>query len=213
MTIQNEFIDIVFELAKMAGREDGILSVMLFGSVARGEADKRSDVDMLVVFDTDKKDLKGLKERGNISQLSLNLGKKFEKNIQIVFSNKNFDGLDRQFVETVFREGVILFGKNPQVDIKKLELEPFSLFHYSLKELGSPEKMKIKRIFYGHETRKNYKGKIYKSGVKGLLDELGGKRTGIASFLVPSKKSQDVAKALRRFGVKFEKTDVWISRV
>jgi predicted nucleotidyltransferase len=213
MTIQNEFRDIVFEFAKMASRQDGILSIILFGSVARGDADKRSDIDILVVFDTEKRDLKELKERREISQMSLDMGKKFDKNIQTVFSNKNFDGLDRQFVETVFREGEILFGKNPQVDIEKLKLEPYSLFHYSLKELVSPEKMKIKRAFYGHETRKNYKGKIYKSCAKGLLDELGGKRTGIASFLVPSKKSQDIVNVLRRFGVKFEKTDVWISRV
>lgn len=216
MTIQDEFRDVVFEFAKRASEldeRDSVLSIILFGSVGRGEADKRSDVDILVVFDTEKKDLRGLKERRDIGRLSLDLEKKFDRNIQLVFSNKNFDGLDRQFVENVFKEGVILFGKNPQVDIERLKLEPYSLIHYSLKELSSPEKMKIKRIFYGHETRKEYKGKVYKSGIKGLIEELGGKRTGIASFLVPAKKSEDVIRVLRKFRIKFEKTDVWISRI
>jgi len=216
MTMQTEFMAIVFEFAKGVSEldeQDGVLSVILFGSVGRGEADKRSDVDILVVFDTEKKDLRGLKERRDISRLSLDLEKKFDRNIQLVTSNKNFYGLDRQFIETVFKEGIILFGKNPQVDIERLKLEPYSIISYSLIELKNSDKMKIKRIFYGHRTAKKYKKKIYRSEIKGLIEELGGKRTGIASFLVASKKTKDIIKIFKKFGIKFEKTDVWISRI
>lgn len=212
MTIQEDFRDVVFEFAKRTSGHDSVLCVILFGSVARGEADRRSDLDILVIFDT-RKNVRILKERGEISKMSLDLEKKFDKNIQLVFSNKNFDGLDRQFVENVLKEGVILFGKNPQVDTESLKLESYSLIHYSLKELKDSDKMRIKRIFYGHKTTKEYKGKVYKSEIKGLIEELGGKRTGIASFLIPSKKTEDITGILKKFGIKFEKIDVWISRI
>ncbi len=212
MTIQKDFRGLVFEFAKRAIEYESVLSVILFGSVARGEADRRSDADILLIFDT-LKNARTLKERSEISKMSLDMEKKFDKNIQLVFSNKNYDGLDRQFVENVFKEGIILFGKNPQVDVERLKLESFSLIHYSLTELKDSDKMRIKRIFYGHRTTKRYKGKVYKSEIKGLIEQLGGKRTGIASFLIPSKKTGDIESILKKFGIKFEKIDLWISRI
>lgn len=212
MTIQEDFRDVVFEFAKEACKYENVLSVILFGSVARGEADRRSDVDILVVFDT-RENVRSLDVKNKISKISLDLEKKFDENIQLVFSNKHFEGLDRQFVENSLREGVILLGKNPQVDIERLKLGSYSLINYSLKNLKKSEKMKIKRIFYGHITKKVYKGKVYRSSMKGLIKELGGKRTGIASLLVPSRKAEDIINVLKRFGAKFERTDLWMSEI
>jgi len=68
--------------------------------------------------------------------------------------------------------------------------------------------MKVKRSLYGHETRKSYKGKVYESRTRGLLDELEGRRTGIASFLVPIRHAKVLTDTLKSFGVRYEVIEV-----
>ena len=48
--IQKEFKNLVFEFAKEVSGLDNVLSVFLYGSVARGEWAKGSDIDILVVI-------------------------------------------------------------------------------------------------------------------------------------------------------------------
>jgi predicted nucleotidyltransferase len=72
MTIQDISIKIIPVL-----KSEGVLKAALFGSVVRGEAGKRSDVDLLVELDDDKSllDLVGLK---------LNLEEKLGRKVDIV---------------------------------------------------------------------------------------------------------------------------------
>ena len=72
MTIQDISIKIITVL-----KSEGVLKAALFGSVVRGEAGKRSDVDLLVELDDDKSllDLVGLK---------LNLEEKLGRKVDIV---------------------------------------------------------------------------------------------------------------------------------
>lgn len=210
--IHKEFKDLVFEFVKLVSDFDTVLSVILYGSVAKGTADKRSDIDFIVIFDTPK-DVGKMREKGMISQIALDLEKKYDKNIQIVFTNKKFDRLDNYFVEQVFREGIILFGKVPQVDVKKLRLEPYSIIHYSLKNLSHQDKMRVKRALYGSKTVRKYKRKTYTSIKKGLVEELNADRIGIASILVSKKKSGLIKEVLDRFNAKYKEVEVWLSKV
>lgn len=204
-----EFEGPVFEFAKRVSRLSNIHSVLLFGSVARGEADKRSDIDFLVVFDT-RGQVSKVKERSQVSEIALNVEKEYDKGIQLVFSNRGFEGLDGQFVEEVLKGGITLFGRAIIVQAAKLRLQPYSLVHYSLSNLNRSAKMKVKRSLYGHETRKSYKGKVYESRTRGLLDELEGRRTGIASVLVPIRHAEVLTDTLKSFGVSYEVIDVWL---
>lgn len=210
--LQKEFKDLVFEFVKKVSDIDMVKSVILFGSVAKGEADERSDVDVLIIFDSIKPAGR-IRERSEIGQIALDLEKKFDKNVQIVFTNRRFDKLDRQFIENVFREGIILYGTVPEVDIKKLRLEPYSLVYFSLRKLSKADKMKVRKALYGHETVKRYKRKIYKSKLVGLIEQFGGRRTGIASVLIPAKKTKEFTNVLKNFHAEYEALDVWISEV
>ena len=53
--LQEEFRDLVFKFAREPSKKE-VSYIFLFGSVAKGDADRRSDVDLLVVFDTDKEE-------------------------------------------------------------------------------------------------------------------------------------------------------------
>jgi predicted nucleotidyltransferase len=210
--MQEEFQDAVFEFAKQVSKIPKIYGIFLFGSVARGEADKKSDIDFLIVLDT-QQDPDMMDERNEVSQIALDLEKRFDKNIQLVFSNSRFDKLDRQFIEDVFREGIILFGRPVMIADNKVGFSPYVLIHYELAGLSSSDKMKVKRALYGYETRRAFKGKVYTSKAKGFVDELNGKRTGIASILLPHRKSQPVLETLERFGAKISKEMVWLPEI
>lgn len=210
--IQKEFADVVFTFPKEVSKIPKVHSIVLFGSVARGEADARSDIDFLVVFDTERSP-KRLPERRRVSAVALDLEKKFGKNISLVFTNRSFEGLDKQLVDTVLREGIVLYGGFPKVYAEKLELEPFVLVYFSLKKLDRGAKMRVKRALYGYRTVKRVGGKQYVSEDEGLLARIGGRRTGVASVLVPARAFKELKRALERFGAEYEKLDVWVQRV
>jgi predicted nucleotidyltransferase len=209
--IQREFKDLVFEFTKRVSDIPEVHSLILFGSVAKGEADVRSDVDFLVISEACEPASKELRRR--VGEIALDLEREFGRGVSLVFANKNFDGLDRQFIEEVFREGLILYGRAPQVDAERLKLEPYSLVYFSLRKIGKQDKMRLKRALYGHRTVKLYEGKIYRSEVSGLIEKLGGRRTGIASVLVPARSLKELTEVLERFGAEYEKLDVWVSQV
>ena len=210
--MQEEFQDAVFEFVKQVSNIPKIYRIFLFGSVAKGEADKRSDIDFLITLDTPQ-DPDLLEERNQVSKIALDLEKKFDRSIQLVFSNSRFDKLDRQFIEDVLRDGIILFGRPLMIADNKVGFSPYVLIHYELTGLSSSDKMKVKRALYGYETRRSYKGKTYESKAKGLVNELDGKRTGIASILLPHRKSRPVLETLERFGAKISKEMVWVPEI
>lgn len=212
ISLQEQFQEVVFDFARHVSSIPKLYGIFLFGSVARGEADSKSDIDFLVILDTTQ-DPNLSNERNIVSSIALDLGKKFDKNIQLVFSNINFDKLDGQFIEDVLREGIILFGRAPLIIDKKLGFSPYILIYYKLASLNRSDKMKVKRALYGYETKRRYKGKLYTSHMNGLLKELNGKRTGIASILVPYRKSRPILETLESFGAKINKEMIWLPEV
>jgi len=198
----NELIDEIKEISKNYSELE---TVIVFGSVARDQAGKESDLDVCIL-------LKNENIKSNISNKILDLEKKYDKNINLVFANPLFENLDRQFIETLLREGITVFGKTPDASIKQLELEPYEIIKFNLSSLNHSEKMKIKRLLYGIKTKKKYKGKIYTNEQKGLVEELGGLRIGIASILIPEKKSWELENILRENNVSLRKITIWLSK-
>lgn len=198
----NELID---EIKKISKKYSEIEAVIIFGSVARNQAKKESDLDVCIL-------LKNENIKNSISNNILDLEKKYDKNINLIFTDPSYENLDRQFIETLLREGITIYGKTPDVSIQRLELEPYEIIKFDLSNLDHSEKMKIKRLLYGIKTKKKYKGKIYKSERKGLVEELGGLRIGIASILIPEKMSWKLENILRKNGVSLRKITIWLSK-
>jgi len=86
----------------------GVLKVILFGSAARGDIGRASDVDLIVVMETDKRFLDRLEEvyaaigsRGGVDVL--------------VYTPEEFDRLskERAFVRRAVDEGRVLYEADP----------------------------------------------------------------------------------------------------
>lgn len=186
-----------------------VKAVIVFGSVAREEDKPDSDIDLCVVIN--KKDSSLLKEA--ISNSLLELEKRYNRNIQLIICNSQFAGVERQFLETILREGKVIVGDFPPVPIQKLELEPYAIIRYEMKNLKHPEKMKLTRLLYGKETEKTYKGKTYISRKMGLVAKLGGIRAGKSSILLPERESWILEKKLSESGIKTKKICAWLQKI
>lgn len=202
--INEEFRDLIEEVKRKVDGISDVETIIVFGSVAKGEANARSDVDVCIV-----QSLKGTEE---LLDIILDIEKKYNRNINVVFTDKMLTGLDRQFIETILREGLVVYGAIPQVSIQRLELEPYEIIRYDLRALSQSDKMKIRRLLFGTKTKKVYKGKTYESRKRGLVKDLGGIRIGIASILIPERASWEVEKLLKKYEIQIRKITIWLSK-
>lgn len=197
--IQKEFKEPVFEFVKRIADFDNVKYVLLFGSVARETADKRSDIDICVIINDNNKK--------KISETALDLEKAYNKNMQIVIS-KNFEGLDDYFIKQLMNEGILLYGKTPIVKFKNLKCEEYALLSYSLENLNHSDKMRIKRILYGYNTIKRSDKKTYKSFYQGLIKEMGGFSPGKGCLLMPINNSKYIENVFKENKIKYDKVEV-----
>lgn len=95
--------------------QDEIFSVLVFGSVARGTAEKDSDIDILVIVETgeDEEDIKK-------DAIGLSGESKFSKVVPLIESLEEFSknlNEGSRFEENVYRDGEVLEGKDIHEEI------------------------------------------------------------------------------------------------
>jgi len=200
--MEGRFGGLIDDLGELLKGQKDVAAGVVFGSVARGESDARSDLDLCIVM---KRDV-----RKRLSDRILSLEKKHD--INVVFSDPAFSGVDRYLVETLLKEGVPICGKLPEVSVQRLELEPYEIIKFDLLGLEQSEKMRLKRALYGMVTKRKYQDKTYQSKKTGLVEELKALRIGKASVLVPEKESRFVEKMLKEYHVKYRKITIWLSK-
>lgn len=208
--IQEEFKDLIFKFARHASMDE-VAYIFLFGSVAKGDADRRSDVDILVVLDTFDKDFEDMGAKARISELALTFEKEYDRGIQVIFTNKNYESLDQHFIEEVLKEGMILYAKSPSIEIQGLTIEPYAMIMFTLENLNSRDKMKVKRILYGQKTRKVVKGKSYESVKTGIIQSLQGLRIGPGAVLLPQKKASILENELKKLKLTLKRVDILLT--
>lgn len=209
--MQEEFKDIVFKFSRHASVDD-VAYIFLFGSVAKGDADRRSDVDILVVLDTFDKDFEDMGAKKRISELALTLEKEYDRGIQVVFTNKNYEGLDEHFIEEVLKEGIVSYAKFPSIIVNGLELEHYVMIMFSLENLSVKDKMKVKRILYGYKTRKVVKGKVYENIKRGIVEELHGLRISPGTVMIPQKNIHVFENELEKLKLSFKRVDIRLTK-
>ena len=180
-------------------------AVVLFGSVARGEATEDSDIDLLII-----------RKRGHDDEEALQAVRAVEGEdhvrIATVFTGPGMRDLDRQFLDSILRQGRTLVGKMPKVDVQELDLEPVRLVRFDLRGLPGAKKVRLARELFGYTTRKRYKRKVYTRQTRGLLEAWGGRQIGRGTVIVPESRASEVDSFLRSRGAKRIIVPVWIQR-
>ncbi len=199
---------LVFEFAEL-GSQYKILYIILFGSVLKERETRQSDIDFFVVLDTTAK-LSQCPEKEKLRSLASMLEERYNRNIQVIITNKKYDGLEDYFVQKVFSEGLFLYAKSLPLKINNISLKPYAFISYDLKKLNHSEKMKIRNMLFGYKTKKQHKKKIYTTTKIGVVKKLGGRKIGIGTFMIPKENLTQLEKTLNRFNILYKIIDTWI---
>lgn len=165
-------------LRDLLSRATEVRSAILYGSCARGTATEDSDIDLLLLVS--ERRARPLREAIH------DLESAFDVNVSpLVLRADEIDRLDRQFLDSVLREGVPLVGPPPAVSLQDLQLRPIRVVSFDVSHLAPTDKMRLYRLLDGYATVKRRGRKRYERTVDGFLKEVGGRRVGRGAVVVP----------------------------
>lgn len=188
---------ILNKIAKALSLIKDVKTVVLYGSLARGEYTSRSDIDLLILT-TEKKTLKEVQEK--IIELEQETGRNIQPTIRTL---EELQKTDTGLLQNIFQEGKVLYLREasdiPSVIL--LQQKPYLVYTFQLNSLSQKEKARFNRHLY-EVTKKGYK-------YKGLLQEIGGQKLSAGCVLVPHSEKQKIEKFFRQFKVQFSQLKVW----
>lgn len=179
-------------------KSSDIKSIFLFGSVARGDFDEESDMDIFI--NTDKNNEKELIKFSKIALKNFyksDEGKKFalfgaENSISVKCGNIEKWGL----FDSIKSEGLVLYSSSISPFFRKyflVEMKPVS---------DISKRNKIIRKLAGRKE-KNRKE-------KGLVEQIGGQVLDSRHYIVPAEKISSITKVLSKENAIFEIREIWM---
>jgi len=189
--------DLLKEIAKKLKDYPNLKCIILYGSYARGEAHKDSDIDLLIVLDVGKP----IKELDKILKIIRSVDKETKVNIQLTnLKDKNYS-----LYQNVIREGIVLYGKF-DIGVKELKLNPYRVINYNLAKSKPRIKVMVSKRVNGTVIKKAG-GKTY--SYKGLKEEKGVIVLPNSSLLLPEELSRGFMEFLDRYDVDYKQFKVW----
>lgn len=188
-----DFLSILFDKLKDGNK---IKNISLFGSFARGNPRKDSDIDLFIDVKESDKD-----EISSITKEAIN---EFELKVQKTWKLKGItnaivpiiDNLDLERWNELRKEisiyGIILYERY-NIKISK---DKKIIINYNLSKLKQKEKMRVIRKLLGYQIKKG--NKIYSQ--TGLIEELGAEKFDNLLLASPSNY-KSIIKMLREYNV------------
>lgn len=174
-----------------------VLTVVLFGSAARGEATIDSDVDIAVVY-VKKNDA---------------LMKRVEEfappRVHIVHVTFRELGKNVALAGALGGEGLLLSGKPVILQAQKLKLKPMMIITYDTRELDVNARNKLNHALYGRTSVTKRGKKRCVRRYEGLTARPGITKIGKAVLLVSREKAPTITKTLEAHGAKWKEIPVW----
>lgn len=171
-----------------------LVSVVVFGSLLEGDVSKKSDIDVLLVFDTDYNP-ETSKESDIVSKLAGKITDAYDLENPIralLISRRNFSDVDAEFLKKVAKEGVVVWRRGMGIEpFEHPEFEPFFLFSYSTKGMALNTKRtflrKVKRFIKKH-----------------------GRKVGGGAVLVEAKHASEFEEICQKAETKWTKLSVFV---
>ena len=177
---------------------ENISNIILFGSAAKGEAKKSSDIDFFIEV---KRNSKGFEKE------IINLVNDFYKSREaLIFKTKGIDN----------KINVIVGKLEDWADLRK-SIESTGIVFYG-NYIASYVKGKKHIIFFWDKIGKNrgaFLNKLYgfnSNGKRylGLIENFNGKKLGKSSFMVSAEYREDIVKLLKHYKVNSKIIDVYV---
>lgn len=178
----------------------GVKEIILFGSAARGEAGKESDIDLFINIENKedekkiKKIIKGELKRFYKSKIAETWFLKGIKNP----INVNIGRLEEwKLKRSIISEGITLYGKYKETP---QDMKGFVFFNIEpIKNIT--KRNKVIRELFGRKE-KNY-------SKKGVLEEIKGKKLSASSFIVLKEHAERILKLLGKEKLNYRFFEFW----
>lgn len=175
----------------------GILSIVLFGSLARGEARTDSKIDLAIIYS--KKDREIVKwirylatDRFNLHHLTL----------------EDLKGKPR-IISALSGEGILLYGNPLTLNLDDLGLKAQTIISYDTSRMNQNDRNKLNRALYGgistYLKGKERKKKRY----MGMVEKIGAKRIGKAVLLTERRNAPEITRTLDNFHAGWKEIAIW----
>lgn len=179
--------------------KENIERIILFGSVARGEATRESDVDLFV--EVKKKTKKIEKEIKDIEEgfyhsreASLFKLKKIDNKFNIKIGKlKEWKDLERSIAST----GIVLYGPYEAKELPS-GIKHFVIIFWS--KIGKNRGAFLNKLYGFKLKNKHYEG---------LISKFSGKKLGKSCLMMPIQYKKDILKLLRRYEVEAKIIEVF----
>ncbi len=179
-----------------------ITAVVLFGSFARKDIDRRSDIDLLVVVDR--------KDPGSLRPELARIVSSIKPHREIAPIPTNLRDLDPSFLRNVFEDGIVLHGKLVLTP-DHLALRPRVMIVYNLSGLSRTQKVHVSRLIHGYESRKVVGGKPRTYRYPGLKDRYGAIVVSRSAILLKPEDANEFSRELGSRKVPFSRWDIYVT--
>lgn len=174
-------------LSKSLANLKEVVAVVLYGSHARGEAGRKSDVDLLIV--TKKHDPK-------LEKLIDKIIDRHKAGWRVVQTVTTADELAENpyYAFEVLKDGVVLYKRPDVIELPfAIPERAVTVFTFNMSERSQKERARLDRVLYGATYRKRLKnGKVEEYRYTGAIENLGGVVLGKGSFFVPAKAEKEI---------------------
>jgi predicted nucleotidyltransferase len=169
-------MELKYEAFKELAEIKSLQAVILYGSFARGDVSPKSDIDLLLVFDTKEE---ARKQEARVAEI---LTRARVKRI-IVPTCVGIEEFRRSpdLAFNVMRDGKVLYkriGVEAWPPAKALGGKPMITYEFDLAGLSHQKKVKLNRALYGTQ--------VGKYSYKGLVEQRGGHKLGKGAVMVPA---------------------------
>lgn len=160
--------------------------ILIIGSFVKGK-ENPGDIDLCFIFN---------KYNDGLIKKAYSLFEK--KNLTVHITKTRFSNLfiEPQLWQTIIHEGYSV--QNKQEVSKLLNMQPFMLFEYNLKNLDATKKQTFSHALYGTGGRVSFLG----------LNK--GSKLGKSSVIVPIETSEQIREFLNTWGIVYKVRRIWL---
>ncbi|MHA1977963.1 MAG: nucleotidyltransferase domain-containing protein [Candidatus Hodarchaeales archaeon] len=183
--------------AKSIENKQNILSIILFGSVARREEEEESDVDIAIIYNR-----KNQEEIRTIDSLK-------EEGIQIVHLSIDDLKIEEEIRDALGGDGILLYGTPINLTVEESSLKPKMVLVYNTSHLDQKSRTYLQRALYGGKSTYTTQGKKYESIFEGEVKKLGIKKLKNGVLFCDRKNAYPIIKIFKNLNVHWQEISVW----
>ena len=177
--------------------KQGILSIILFGSVARKEEEEGSDIDIAIIYSQ-----KNQKRMDAIDAIK-------EEGIQITHLSIDDLQTEEEIRDGLAGDGILLYGNPISITIEESSLKPKMILVYNTSHLKQKSRTFLHKALYGMKSTRTYKGKKYESIFEGEVEKLGIKKLKNGVLFCDRKNAYPIIKIFKNLNVYWKEISVW----